>query len=154
MYCCAITGSASIVIHSVKQRLLRNWPGSDAVTSCNFLHERLERAFIRAKQLHCCPVEEAVICKEPGTSALDYWEIIKNIAQGGLSPVLCIHNFAFRFCSSWKMPKRKPERSSDGGDSATKRKCLEDEDEEEGEEEDMEVASGMVCSCLLTSMHM
>ena len=52
------------------------------------------------------------------------------------------------------MPKRKPERSSDGGDSAAKRKHLEDEDEEEGEEEDMEVASEMVCSCWLALMHM
>ena len=65
-----------------------------------------------------------------------------------------MHQFAFRFCRTWKMPKRKPERSSDGGDSAAKRKHLEDEDEEEGEEEDMEVASEMVCSCWLALMHM
>ena len=78
----------------------------------------------------------------------------KHIDQGGLSPVLCIHQFAFRFCRTWKMSKRKPERSSNGGDSATKRKRTEDEEEEEGEEEDMEVANGMVCSCLLALMHM
>ena len=50
--CFAILGSASIVIHSVKQRLLRNRPGSDAATSCDFLRERLQRAFTRANQLH------------------------------------------------------------------------------------------------------
>ena len=32
--------------------LLRNRPGSDAVTSCYFLRERLQRAFTRANQLH------------------------------------------------------------------------------------------------------
>ena len=52
MYCFAVLGSTSSVIHSVKQRLLRNWPGSDAATSCNFFHERLERAFTHANQLH------------------------------------------------------------------------------------------------------
>ena len=33
MYCFAMLGSTSIVIHSVKQRLLRNWPKSDAATT-------------------------------------------------------------------------------------------------------------------------
>ena len=33
LYCFAIIGSTSIVIHSAKQRLLRNRPGSDAATS-------------------------------------------------------------------------------------------------------------------------
>ena len=37
LHCFAILGSASIVIHSVKQRLLRNRPGSDAATSRDFL---------------------------------------------------------------------------------------------------------------------
>ena len=41
LYCFAILGSISIVIHSVKQRLLRNRPGSDAATSRDFLRERL-----------------------------------------------------------------------------------------------------------------
>ena len=35
-------------IHSVKQRLLRNRPGSDTATSRDFLRERLQRAFTRA----------------------------------------------------------------------------------------------------------
>ena len=52
LYCFAIIGSTSIVIHSVKQRLLRNRPGSDAATSRDFLRERLQRAFTPAKQLH------------------------------------------------------------------------------------------------------
>ena len=52
LYCFAILGSASIVIHSVKQRLLRNRPGSDAATSRDFLRKRLQRAFTRANQLH------------------------------------------------------------------------------------------------------
>ena len=34
------------------QRLLRNRPGSDTATSRDFLHERLQRAFTRANQLH------------------------------------------------------------------------------------------------------
>ena len=38
--------------HSVKQRLLRNRPGSDAATSRDFLHESLQRAFTCANQLH------------------------------------------------------------------------------------------------------
>ena len=42
------------------------------------------------------------------------------------------------------MPKRKPEKSSDGENSGAKRKCTEDEDDEE---EDMEVMSETVCSC-------
>ena len=41
-----ILGSTSIVIHSVKQRLLRNRPGSDAVTSRECLRKRLQRVFI------------------------------------------------------------------------------------------------------------
>ena len=36
----------------LKQRLLRNQLGSDAATSRDFLRERLQRAFTRAKQLH------------------------------------------------------------------------------------------------------
>ena len=51
-YCFTVLGSTSIVIHSVKQRLLRNRPGSDAATSRDFLRERLQRAFTRANQLH------------------------------------------------------------------------------------------------------
>ena len=47
-----ILGSTSIVTHSIKQRLLRNQPGNDAVTSHNFLRERLQRAFTCANQLH------------------------------------------------------------------------------------------------------
>ena len=46
------SSSTSIVIHSVKQRQLRYQPGSDTVTSCNFLRERLQRAFTHANQLH------------------------------------------------------------------------------------------------------
>ena len=34
LYCFTILGSTSIVIHRVKQRLLRNRPRSDAATSC------------------------------------------------------------------------------------------------------------------------
>ena len=52
LYCFAILGSTSIVIHSVKQHLLRNQPGSDAATSRDFLRERLQRAFTCANQLH------------------------------------------------------------------------------------------------------
>ena len=52
LYCFAILGSTSIVIYSVKQCLLRNRPGSDAATSRDFLHERLQRAFTCANQLH------------------------------------------------------------------------------------------------------
>ena len=52
LYCFAILGSASVVIHSVKQHLLRNQPRSDAATSCDFLHERFQRAFTYANQLH------------------------------------------------------------------------------------------------------
>ena len=37
---------------AVKQRLLRNRPGSDAVTSHDFLHKRLQRAFTHANQHH------------------------------------------------------------------------------------------------------
>ena len=44
LYFHAILGSTSTVIHSVKQRLLRNRPGNDAATSCDFLRERLRRA--------------------------------------------------------------------------------------------------------------
>ena len=47
-----ILGSASIVIHSMKQHLLRNQPRSDAATSRDFLHKRLQRAFTHANQLH------------------------------------------------------------------------------------------------------
>ena len=36
----------------MKQSLVRNRPGSDAATSCDFLRERLRRAFTRANQLH------------------------------------------------------------------------------------------------------
>ena len=50
--CFQILGSAFIVIHSVKQHILRNQPRSDAVTSRDFLHERLQRAFTHANQLH------------------------------------------------------------------------------------------------------
>ena len=32
--------------------LLRNWPRSDAATSRDFMHKRLQRAFTRANQLH------------------------------------------------------------------------------------------------------
>ena len=46
------TGNFCIVMHSVKQRLLRNWPGSDVATSRNFLRERLQKAFTRENQLH------------------------------------------------------------------------------------------------------
>ena len=52
LHCFAILGSTFILIHSVKQRLLRNRPGSDAATSRDFLRERLQRAFTRANQLH------------------------------------------------------------------------------------------------------
>ena len=52
LYCFAILGSTFTVVHSVKQRLLRNQPGSDAATSCDFLPERLQRAFTHANQLH------------------------------------------------------------------------------------------------------
>jgi len=52
LYCFAILGSKSIVIHSMKQHLLRNRPGSDAATSRDFLRERLRRAFTRANKLH------------------------------------------------------------------------------------------------------
>ena len=52
LYCFAILDSTSIVIHSVKQRLLRNWPGSDAATSRDFLRERLQRTVTRANLLH------------------------------------------------------------------------------------------------------
>ena len=52
LYWFAILGSTSIVTHSVKQRLLRNQPGSDAATSCDFLRKRLQRAFTRTNQLH------------------------------------------------------------------------------------------------------
>ena len=45
LYCFAILGSTSIVTHSVKQCLLKNHPGSDAATSRDFLHKRLQRAF-------------------------------------------------------------------------------------------------------------
>ena len=34
LYCFTILRSTSIDIHSVKQHLLTNWPGSDAATSC------------------------------------------------------------------------------------------------------------------------
>ena len=47
-----ILGLTSIVIHSVKQHLLRNLPGSDAVTPRDFWHERLQRAFTCADLLH------------------------------------------------------------------------------------------------------
>ena len=36
----------------MKQQLLRNWPGSDAATSGDFLCERLQRTFTRANHLH------------------------------------------------------------------------------------------------------
>ena len=52
LYCFTILGSTSIVIHSVKQCLHRNRSGSDAATSCDFLRERLQRAFTCANQLH------------------------------------------------------------------------------------------------------
>ena len=35
-----------------ERSLLRNRPGSDAATSCEFMHKRLQRAFTRANQLH------------------------------------------------------------------------------------------------------
>ena len=44
--------SVIIIIHSVKQRLLRSRLGSDAAASGDFLRERLQRAFTRANQLH------------------------------------------------------------------------------------------------------
>ena len=40
LYCFTILGSTSIVIHSVKQRLLRNWPRSDTAISRDFLRKR------------------------------------------------------------------------------------------------------------------
>ena len=52
LYCFAILSSTCMVTHSVKQRLLRNRPGSDAATSRDFLRERLQRAFTCANQLH------------------------------------------------------------------------------------------------------
>ena len=52
LYCFTFLGSTSIVIHSMKQRLLRNQPGSDAATSRDFLRERLQRAVTPANQLH------------------------------------------------------------------------------------------------------
>ena len=52
LYCYAILGSTSIVIHSMKQCLLRNLHGNDATTSRNILHERLQRAFTHTNQLH------------------------------------------------------------------------------------------------------
>ena len=60
MYCFAILVSTSIVIHSVKQRLLRNRPGSDAANSRDFLRERLQREFTRANQLHRTAQYESV----------------------------------------------------------------------------------------------
>ena len=47
-----LRNSTSIVIHSMKQRLLRNQSGSDTVTSCDILRKRLQRALICANQLH------------------------------------------------------------------------------------------------------
>ena len=60
--CFTILGSTSIVIRRVKQCLLRNWSGSDAATSCDFLRKRLQRAFTCANQLcwtaqQCCHLE-------------------------------------------------------------------------------------------------
>ena len=46
------SSSTSIVIHSVKQRLLRNRPGSDTAISRDFLRERLQREFTCANQLY------------------------------------------------------------------------------------------------------
>ena len=74
LYCLAILGSTSIVIHSVKQRLLRNRPGSDAGTSRDFLRERLQRAFTRANQLHCIaqqPTTELPLKEMPRQSILN-----------------------------------------------------------------------------------
>ena len=50
--CFTILGSTSIVIHSVKQCLLRNRPGSDVATPRDFLGKRLQWAFTHANQLH------------------------------------------------------------------------------------------------------
>ena len=61
LYWFAILGSTSIVIHSVKQCLLRNWPGSDAVTSHDFMRERLQRAFTRATSFTELPNSLVVI---------------------------------------------------------------------------------------------
>ena len=52
LYCFTMLGSTSIVIYHVKQCLLRNRPGSDATTSHNFLHERLQKALTCANQFH------------------------------------------------------------------------------------------------------
>ena len=49
LYGFAILGSTSTVIHSVKQRLLRNRPRKCAATSRDFLRERLQSAFTLAK---------------------------------------------------------------------------------------------------------
>ena len=46
------SSSVSVVIHSVKPRLLKNRPGSDALTSRDILRERFQRALTRADQLH------------------------------------------------------------------------------------------------------
>ena len=47
LYCFAILGSTSIVIHSEKQRQLRNRPGSDSATSRDFLRKT-------TKGIHSC----------------------------------------------------------------------------------------------------
>ena len=52
LYCFAILDSTSIVIHRVKQRVLKNQPGIDAATSRDKLRESLQRAFTHANQLH------------------------------------------------------------------------------------------------------
>ena len=59
LYCFAILGSTSIVIHSVKQRLLRNRPGSDAATSRDFLqdykwHSLVQTSFTESPNIVPC----------------------------------------------------------------------------------------------------
>ena len=71
LHCFAIIGSTSIVIHSVKQRLLRNRPGSDAATSRDFLRERLQRAFTRANQLHWTARYLTLRCHHQNDSSIE-----------------------------------------------------------------------------------
>ena len=93
LYCIAIHGLAFIVIHSVTQRLLRNRPGSNTVTSHNFLCERLQRTFIRANQLHWTTQQMYACCSCS-------WCVCMQVCASEVGPVLWESLVSLKGCYS------------------------------------------------------
>ena len=91
LHCFAILGSTFTVIHSVKQRILRNWPGSDAATSHDVSRERLQRVFTHANQLHRTAQYKSNQCQQHKRCGLTYKRHNHLKANLSLSPQSSSH---------------------------------------------------------------